>query len=399
MSTKKHQIVIVGGGTAGLSAAANFCYNHNDRNLDVAIIEPSEKHYYQPLWTIVGAGVFPKEDSERNQADYTPYNATWIKEKVDTFQPEKNQVTLGNGDVVEYDYLVVAPGIQINWGAIKGLKETLGKNGVCSNYSYDTVEYTWENIRNLKSGRAIFTQPAMPIKCAGAPQKIAYLADDYFRKQNVRNNVEVMFAAQGPRIFGVEKYRIALEKLVKKKEITTRFEHNLIEVKGEEKKAVFQKVGTDETVEIEYDMLHVVPPMGAPDFIKESPIANSESGYVDVDMYTCQHVKYSNIFSAGDASSLPTSKTGAAVRKQIPVLVQNILSHMDGKELKGKYNGYASCPLVTGYGSVILAEFDYDGNPDESFPFDQSEERFSMYLLKAYGLPRLYWHGMLKGKA
>lgn len=399
MSIKKHQIVIVGGGTAGLSAAANFCYNHNDRNLDIAIIEPSEKHYYQPLWTIVGAGVFPKEDSERNQEDFTPYNATWIKEKVTTFQPEKNQVTLGNGDIIEYEYLVVAPGIQVNWDAIKGLKETLGKNGVCSNYSYDTVEYTWENIRNLKSGRAIFTQPAMPIKCAGAPQKIAYLADDYFRKQNVRSNIDVMFAAQGPRIFGVEKYRVALEKIVKKKELTTKFEHNLIEVKGDEKIAIFQNLTSGENVEIEFDMIHVVPPMSAPTFIKESPIANPESGWVDVDKYTCQHVKFSNIFSAGDASSLPTSKTGAAVRKQIPALVSNLLAHMDGKELKGKYNGYASCPLVTGYGSVILAEFDYDGNPDESFPFDQSEERFSMYLLKAYGLPRLYWHGMLKGKA
>ena len=402
MEKIKHQVVIIGGGTAGLSIAAHLCNNHSNRNLDVCIIEPSEKHYYQPLWTVVGAGVVPKEVTERNQADYTPADTTWIKEKCATFQPSENQITLASGQIVEYDYLIVAPGIQIDWHKIKGLKETLGKNGVCSNYSYETVDSTWENIRNLKSGRAIFTQPPMPIKCAGAPQKICYLAEDYFRKQNVRKDIEVMFCAQGPGIFGVTKYKKALEKVVARKEIVTNFQHNLIEIDGENKKATFEKwvdgKATGEMATFDYDMIHVTPPQSAPDFIKQSPIA-AESGYVEVDKYTCQHVKYPNIFSAGDSSSLPTSKTGAAIRKQVPVLVKNLLSHMDGSPLNASYNGYASCPLVTGYGSVMLAEFDYDGNPDESFPFDQAEERFSMYLLKLYGLPKLYWHGMLKGKA
>ena len=402
MEKLKHQIVIIGGGTAGLSIAAHLCNNHANRNLDVCIIEPSEKHYYQPLWTLVGAGVVTKEETQRNQADYTPYNASWIKEKCASFQPEQNQITLESGQVVEYGYLIVAPGIQLDWHKIKGLKETMGKNGVCSNYAFDTVDSTWENIRNLKSGRAIFTQPPMPIKCAGAPQKICYLAEDFFRKQHVRKNIEVMFCAQGPGIFGVAKYKKALEKVVARKEIVTNFQHNLVEIDGPNKKATFEKwadgKATGELVSFDYDMIHVTPPQSAPDFIKESPLA-AESGYVDVDKYTCQHLKYPNIFSAGDSSSLPTSKTGAAIRKQVPVLVKNLLSHMDGKPLNASYNGYASCPLVTGYGSVMLAEFDYDGNPDESFPFDQAEERFSMYLLKVYALPRLYWHGMLKGKA
>ena len=399
MSNQKHQIVIIGGGSAGLSIASDLCYNHSHRSFDVTIIEPSEKHYYQPLWSLVGAGVFPKEESQRNQADFTPYNAKWIKDKVATFTPEQNKVTLESGQEVNYDYLIVAPGIQLNWHEIKGLKETLGKNGVCSNYAYDMAEYTWENIKSIKSGNAIFTQPAMPIKCAGAPQKICYMAEDHFTKKNLRKNIDVIFAAQGPRIFGVEKYRFALEKVVKRKGINTLFEHNLIEVKGEDREAIFENVVTKEKVTMKFEMLHVVPPMGPPDFIKKSPLASKEGGWVDVDKDTCQHVRYPNIFSAGDASSLPTSKTGAAIRKQVPVLVKNLLDHIDGNLLKAKYNGYASCPLLTGYGSVILAEFDYDGNPDESFPFDQAEERFSMYLLKLYGLPRLYWHGMLKGKA
>lgn len=396
--TKKHQIVIIGAGTGGLSVASRLLKEHPEHNLDIAIVDPSEKHYYQPLWTIVGAGVFPKEESERNQEDFIPHEATWIKEEVDSFAPENNQVKLASGTVLEYEYLVVAAGIQINWGAIKGLKESLGKNGVCSNYSYATVDKTWEYLQSTKSGRAIFTQPAMPIKCAGAPQKILYLAEDYFAKNHLKGKVDIEFCMAGPRIFGVPKYRAALEKVLKRKDLQPRYNHNLIEIKGDQKIAVFEHTETKETIELDYEMIHVVPPMSSPDFIAKSSLA-AESSYVEVDKYTTQHTRFSNVFSLGDCSSLPTSRTGAAIRKQSPVLVQNLISLIDHKPLKAKYDGYASCPLVTGYGTCILAEFDYDGNPAESFPFDQAQERFSMYMLKAYALPRLYWHGMLKGKA
>lgn len=395
---KKHQIVIVGGGTGGISTAAHIIKDNPDKEWDIAIIDPSEKHYYQPLWTLVGAGIFPKEASERNEADYIPPGCTWIKEAVASFEPKDNKLTLKNGEEVGYDYLVVAAGIQIDWNKIKGLEETLGKNGVCSNYRFDLVDSTWENLRNLNKGRAIFTQPPMPIKCAGAPQKILYLAEDYLRKKGVRDNVELNFCLAGPRIFGVAKYRDALEKVLERKKLTPHYQHNLIEVDGKNKVATFENLANGEKVTMEYDMLHVVPPMSSPDFIKQSPLAN-EAGWVDVDKYTCQHTKFHNVFSLGDCSSLPTSRTGAAIRKQVPVLVKNLVSQINGQELKGKYDGYASCPLVTGYGTCMLAEFDYDGNPAESFPFDQAQERFSMYMLKAYGLPKLYWHGMLKGKA
>ncbi len=395
---KKHQIVIVGGGTGGISTAAHLIKDNPEKLWDIAIIDPSEKHYYQPLWTLVGAGIFPKEESERDEADYIPTGCTWIKEGVASFEPKENKLTLQNGEQVGYDYLVVAAGIQIDWNKIKGLEETLGKNGVCSNYRFDLTDKTWEYLRNLTKGRAIFTQPPMPIKCAGAPQKITYLAEDYLRRKGVRNQVEINFCLAGPRIFGVPKYRDALEKVLKRKEIAPHYQHNLIEVDGDKKLAIFENLENGEKVTMEYDMLHVVPPMSSPDFIKKSPLAN-EAGWVDVDKYTCQHTKFHNVFSLGDCSSLPTSRTGAAIRKQVPVLVKNLVSQMASKELKAKYDGYASCPLVTGYGTCILAEFDYDGNPAESFPFDQAKERFSMYMLKAYGLPKLYWHGMLKGKA
>lgn len=128
-------------------------------------------------------------------------------------------------------------------------------------------------------------------------------------------------------------------------------------------------------------MIHVTPPQSAPDFIRKSKLAN-ETGWVDIDKNTLQHNRYPNIFSIGDASSLPTSKTGAAIRKQAPILVANLLAALHKKKAVKQYDGYTSCPLVTGYGKLVLAEFDYQNQPKETFPFDQSKERWSMYQLK-----------------
>lgn len=397
MSTNNHHsVLIIGGGTGGITVAARL---KNERpDLDVAIIEPSEKHYYQPIWTLVGGGVFEKDVSEKDEADYIPEGVTWIKEYADQFLPEENKVTTRDGNTYSYDYLVVSPGMQLNWDKIKGLKENIGKNNVCSNYSYDTVNYTWEVTKNFKGGTAIFTHPSTPIKCGGAPQKAAYLTEDYFRtKSKVRNKTKFMFVSGLAGIFGVPKYKKALEKVVKRKEIEARFRNDLIEIKGDTREAVFKNLDTGEESTIKYDMLHVVPHMSAPDFVKNSPLVD-ETGFISVDINKLQHKKYTNIFALGDSANLPTARTGAAIRKEAPVVVANLLAVMDGKIMEEEYNGYSSCPLVTGYGSLILAEFDYNSVPVESFPFDQSQERFSMYMLKAYVLPQMYWNGMLRGR-
>ncbi len=390
-----HQVVIVGGGTGGITVAAQLARQVS--GLDIAIIEPSEKHYYQPLWTLVGGGVYPKEVTERNEADYIPANTKWIRDAVTEFYPDENYVMTRGGVKVSYDYLVVAPGIQIDWDQVKGLKESIGKDGVCSNYAYEYVDKTWEFIKNFKGGHAVFTQPNTPIKCGGAPQKIVYLAEDYFRKSGVRDKTKITFALNTDSIFGVKKYADTLNKVLERKKIETMYKHNLIEVRPDSKEAVFENLDTGEEVAVKYDLLHVTPPMSSPDFIKESPLAD-QGGWVDVDQHTLQHKKYDNVFSLGDASNLPTSKTGAAIRKQAPVLVKNLIAVMNGSPASAKYDGYTSCPLVTGYNSLVLAEFDYDKNPQETFPFDQSKERYSMYLLKKYLLPLFYWKGMLKGK-
>ena len=392
--TKTHEVLIVGGGTAGLSVAARL---RNAGVADVAIIEPSDKHYYQPLWTLVGAGIFDKQVTERDEADYIPAGATWIRDKVASFDPDNNAVTLQSGETVGYQWLIVAAGIQLDWDAIEGLRDAVGHDGVVSNYSYETVDSTWEAIRKFKGGTALFTFPNTPIKCAGAPQKIMYLAEHAFRRQGVRNKAKVVYAAAGPRIFGVQKYRDALERIIATRNIETMFRHDLVALRPDAKQAVFEQLDTKQQVVVDYEMIHVTPPQSSPNFIKSSKLANA-GGWVDVDKYTTQHVRYPNVFSLGDCSSLPTSKTGAAIRKQAPVLVDNLLAARAARPLTARYDGYASCPLSTGYGTCILAEFDYDGTPTETFDFDQAQERYSMYALKAYALPKIYWHGMLRGR-
>jgi sulfide:quinone oxidoreductase len=387
-------ILIVGAGTGGLTVAARLV--NASRDLSITIIDPADKHFYQPLWTLVGAGVFPHSASEKSMKEVIPEGVQWMKDSVTEFFPQENKIQLQSGTTLSYDALIVAPGIELNWEKIKGSKVALQYPNVCSNYLPYGSEKTWKVLQDFKEGNAIFTQPPLPIKCAGAPQKAIYLADDYFRNSGKREKAHLIFANNGPRIFGVEKYKVALEKVVKRKGIETKFEHNLIEIRPEENKAIFSKP-SGELVEINYSMLHVVPPMSAPEFIKKSPLAG-EGGWVEVDKFTLQHIRYPNVFSLGDSSSLPTSKTGAAIRKEAPVLVGNLLSFLAGKPLELKYNGYTSCPLVTGYGKVIMAEFDYDGHPMETFPIDQSKERWSMWFVKAHLLPVIYWKGMLKGR-
>ena len=393
------QLLVIGGGNAGLSAAAHLLLK--SPSTSVGIIEPSDKHYYQPAWTLVGGGAFNIKDTERNEKDFIPNGATWIKDRVASFQPENNQVTLAGGAVVGYDQLLVCPGIQLDWSAVKGLPEALGKNGVSSNYSFQHAPYTWELIKGLKKGKAIFHNPNTPVKCGGAPHKIMYLAADHWRRAGALKDMDIQYWSGGGKLFAVPRYEKTLLKVVERGGIKLNFNWKLEEIDGPNKRARFIGIGEkNKDVEqwLDYDMIHVTPPQSAPDFIKQSPLATA-AGWVDVDKHSLRHNKYPNVWSIGDAAGLPTSKTGAAIRKQTPTVVTNILAAMAKKDGSARYDGYTSCPLVTGYGKLVLAEFDYDNKPQETFPIDQSKERWSMYQLKREVLPRLYWNFILRGRA
>jgi len=398
-SEQRVGVLVVGGGSAGITAAANLLLRMGPalkKQFPVTILEPSRVHYYQPMWTLVGGGIYPKEYSERLEASVIPRDARWIQDAAERFCPEENYVLTRGGQRIHYDYLIVATGLKIDWDKIPGLKESVGKNGVCSNYSIETVDSTWENVRDFKGGTAIFTQPNPPIKCGGAPQKAMYLAESYFQQSGVRDRTKVLFCSAAGGIFSVKKYAETLEKVLVRKHIETHFKHNLIALHPEEKQAIFQNLDTKEEVAMHYDMIHVTPPQSALDVVKNSTLANKD-GWVDVDKYTLQHVQYKNVFSLGDSSGLPTSKTGAAIRKQAPVVARNLVSVMKGSPDRLHYDGYTSCPLVTGYKSLVMAEFDYESKPAETFPIDQGKERYSMFLVKKYLLPRMYWNFMLKG--
>ncbi|UVS80235.1 FAD/NAD(P)-binding oxidoreductase [Actinokineospora sp. UTMC 2448] len=394
MADWRHRIVIVGGGSAGISVAARL---RRAGQRDVVVIDPSGTHYYQPLWTLVGGGLAPAHSSARPQASVVPKGVTWVRQAAVGVDPDTREVTLDDGSAVGYEYLVLCPGIQLDWGAIPGLEPTLGLAGVSSNYRYDLAPATWRYIKGLRSGAAVFTMPSGPIKCGGAPQKIAYLAADYWREQGVLDKIDVHLVLPTPTVFGVREFARVLDGVVRRYGIRVHFRSELVEVDADARKA--RVAGPEAESVLEYDLLHVVPPQSAPDWVKRSALAGPD-GYVEIDRHTLRHVRHPEVFALGDAGSSPNSKTGAAVRKQAPVVAANLLDAMAGRPPSARYDGYASCPLTTSRRTMLLAEFDYSMTPTPSIPFiDTIRERRDMWYLKRYGLPALYWNLMLRGRA
>jgi len=371
-------------------------------SLDIGIIEPSISHFYQPAWTLVGGGAFDILKTKRSTHSVIPKQCEWIHDKVKEFRSDENTVVTQNGESVGYDYLVVAVGLQTKWNAIEGLSETLGKNGVTSNYSFDFAPYTWELVKNLKNGRAIFTQAPMPIKCPGAPQKAMYLACYEWLTQGRLKNIEVEFHNAGPSLFGVAAFVPSLMEYVKKYNINLNFSSNLVRIDGLAKKAWFNvKDSNGETTLIEksFDLLHVCPVQGPHDCLIGSDLANAE-GWVEVDQVTMQHTRFKNVFAVGDCCSTPNSKTAAAARKQIVIASDNLISLIQGESLISKYDGYGSCPLTVENGRIVLAEFGYGGKLMPTFPWlinPLKATRMAWFLKKTL-LPIIYWHGMLKGR-
>ena len=396
-----HDVVIIGGGAAGIAVAASLLAR--SPGLDIALIDPADIHYYQPGWTMVGAGVFKPATMARTMASVLPRGVHWIKSAVAAFEPERNAVILDGCRVVKYQQLVVCPGLKLDWHGIAGLPETLGRNGVTSNYRFDLAPYTWQLVQQLHRGTAIFTQPPMPIKCAGAPQKAMYLSADHWRRSGVLKAVDIQFCNAGAVLFGVPDYVPALMEYVEAYGIGLNFGQTLISVDGPAKKAVFSQAqadGTKALITREFDLLHVVPPQKAPDFVRISPLADA-AGWVDVDPATLRHKTFANIFALGDASNTPNAKTAAAARKQAPVVAHNLLVTRGALQGEAQYDGYGSCPLTVARGKIVLAEFTYGGKLAPSFPkwlIDGTRPSALAWYLKERILPPLYWDAMLKGR-
>ncbi|KAI0807091.1 FAD/NAD-P-binding domain-containing protein [Fomes fomentarius] len=409
-SSKDHfKVLVVGAGSGGLNVANQIYYRFKSAGKalnegDIAILDAAEYHYYQPGWTLVGAGLKRKEETQRRLADLIPSHLAHIPDNVKVFEPRTNSVTTSSGRKIGYESLVVATGLQINWSSVPGLETALADpaSGVSSIYSYDTADKVWRDIDALQSGKAIFTQPAGVIKCGGAPQKILWMAWDRYNKTGRSDKISIDFYTGTASMFAVKKYSDALNELRLKRGVGAFFEHNLVALNPNARKATFKKPdGT--SIEADYKLLHVSPPMGPLEVIKNSPIAD-QGGWVAVDQGTLRHTnpEYGNVWALGDCSSLPTSKTAAAITSQAPVLTENLFSVVDtGKVSGARYDGYTSCPLLTGYGELMLAEFKYGAEPKETFASvfgDQSIPRTAFYHLKKDFFPYVYWKYMVKGK-
>jgi sulfide:quinone oxidoreductase len=397
----KFSVVIVGGGAAGIAVTASL--KSRKPGMNIAILDPADVHYYQPGWTMVGGGVFEASTTARTMASLIPKGVHWIKSAVAAFEPQNNAVILDGCRVVKYDRLIVCPGLKLDWHGIEGLVDTLGKNGVTSNYRYDLAPYTWELVSKMREGRALFTQPPMPIKCAGAPQKALYLSGDHWHRTGRLKNIDIQFMNAGGVLFGVKDYVPALMSYVEKYDADLNFFHNLISVDGQGKKATFRVSKPDEApkeVTVGFDMMHVCPPQTAPDFIRVSPLADA-AGWIDVDQATLRHKTYDNVWSLGDVTNTPNAKTAAAARMQAPVVAENVVADIRGKSPKALYSGYGSCPLTVEKGKIVLAEFGYGGALLPSFPtwlIDGTKPSRLAWLLKEQILPPVYWRAMLRGK-
>jgi len=395
--TKHFDVVVVGAGAGGIACAASL--RNRAPDLSIALVDPANMHYYQPGWTMVGGGIFSPASTGRSMASCIPKGTKWIQKSVTEFDPNNSMLTLDDGQVLGYDRLVLSPGLKLNWSAVEGLEENLGRNGVTSNYLYKTASYTWELVQILKSGKALFTQPPMPIKCAGAPQKAMYLSSDHWSRQGRIGAIDVQFYTSTPGLFGVADYVPALMEYVNKYEAGLNFQHTLKKINGEQKIATFE-TAEGQQVESDFDMIHVCPPQCAPDFIRHSPFAD-DAGWVDVDQNTLQSKKFDNVWALGDCMNAPNAKTAAAARAQAPVVAVNLLQHAGRQQHMSHYNGYGSCPLTVERGKIVLAEFGYGGKLLPSFPswiLNGTQPTSLAWVLKANMLPWIYWNAMLKGR-
>jgi len=428
-SNAKGKILIVGGGAAGCTMA-NYLVKKLS-NPDITVIEPDPHSVsYQPGQTFIASGVYELEDIMAESKDYFPSEAKWIQDVVVEFDPDNNRVTTAKSGEIAYDFLIVATGLQLNYEHIKGLtKDMIGKDGIGSIYFKEGAVKTWtlmqEFVKKAKSGQkveGVYTHPNTPIKCGGAPKKIMYLTHDRLKEAGARENATLTFYPNGGNMFGVPEYHEAILNQFKKRDFKWNYKHNLVGVDAKAKIATFnhhylvqgewdkdleeyEMIPQSKMVEVPYDFLHVTPPMTAPDVVANSPLAwqrgsAAVGGWVEVAKETMQHSRYPNVFAIGDVAGIPMGKTGGSVRKQYAVCGDNLIAVMEGKEPKAQYDGYTVCPLVTGIGTVMLAEFNWTAKPTPSFPLlDPAKERWMWWFMKVYMLKPMYFHGMLKARA
>jgi len=391
-------VVVIGGGNAGLSVAGRL---HRYGIEDVVVIEPRAEHLYRPLFSHVAGGTARASQAKRPQQEALPRGVDWIRAAVTGVDPGARTVTLDSGEVVGYRQLIVCPGMERRWDLVAGLPEAITMPEVSSHYELGLAAKTSRLLKNLRRGTVVFTQPAGPAACSGASQKPMYLACDYWRSTGVLDDIRVVLVVPTPTIFGIPAIDAELERKVDEYGIEVRYASELVEVNGTARSIVLRADdGSDSR--IGYDVLNVVPPQRAPEWIEESGLsAPAANGFAAVDPHTLQHVRHPEVWSLGDAADTTNSKSGGALRKQTKVLAQNLRAVLAGDAPTAAYDGYTVAPFTVSRHTVVFAEFDdrYRQKPTVPFWKGLARERRLTWVFDRHILPWVYWHLILKGRA
>ncbi|AHG87057.1 FAD-dependent pyridine nucleotide-disulfide oxidoreductase [Bibersteinia trehalosi USDA-ARS-USMARC-190] len=401
------KIVIAGAGAAGLSIASHLAARL-DEKAEIIIIDSRIQHYYQPGFTLVAAGLKPAEYTISQTANYLPPNVKWVQAHVAEFDPDSNTVTTNKGEKISYDYLFVATGLKLNYAAIAGMDENLiGKNGLGSIYhSPEGAFKTWQMLDQFAQtgGIAIFQRPNTEMKCAGAPLKYTLITRDVLRRRGTLNKSKIIYNSNNKALFSVPIVSEKVRMLFKQRGIDTHYDRQLVAIDPHNRVATFADKAQGR-VDYHYDFINVIPPMTAPDAVKNSALSWrqgiwQDEGWVEVDKSTLRHVRYRNVFAIGDIAGVPKGKTAASVKWQVPVAVEHLLADLQGKQSDARYWGYTSCPLITQIGKAMLVEFDYENNLYHSFPgvIAPLEEQWASWLIETIGLKSTYLT-MLRGLA
>ncbi len=397
---KNVRFVVAGGSVGGLTVAARLLRAMPEAN--VTVIEPNAEHHYQPGYTLVGAGVYTPEEAKWDQKDLMHSSMKWVHDAVAHFEPDRNRVITARGNVVEYDYLVVGLGVQMNPNSVENFHEALESNHVATIYDLDqSIKYN-KLMQDFRGGQLVSTYPRGYVKCGGAPQKITWLSEDYWRSAGIRDKVEVDFYTQRHTLFPpVPDVDNAVKPLIEARGIRNHYHHTIkaVDVKG--RVAIFEEErpdGSTREVRKQYDLLHLVPGFRTPEPVRQGPLTREGiGGQLSVDRETLQHTHYPNIFGIGDGAATGAAKTAATIRKQAPVVVANMIDMALDREPVAKYDGASGCPLLTRYGRCMMFEFDYEGNLVNEWIYNSTRETRMWWHFKVHGLKRLYRHAMLNG--
>lgn len=401
----KARIVIAGAGAAGLAAASRLAEQLDGAS--ITLVDGRKEHFYQPGYTLVGAGLKPASYVVSTTAEYVPKGVDWIEERVAEFDPEGNKVVTESGKAIPYDFLLVATGLKLDYAAIPGMDvDQIGKNGLGSVYhSAAAAEATWRSMSDFadKGGIGLFLRPGTEMKCAGAPLKYTFITDDYLRRRGNRGKAELVYNANNKVLFSVPIVSEKVRMLFDDRKVKVNYERILESIDLGKRIAIFKSpIGP---VEHPYDFINVIPPMRAPDAVRNSPLPWQEGGWakdgwIEVDKHSLRHKRFDNVFAVGDVAGVPKGKTAASVKWQVPVAVDHLLASIAGKESSSVYNGYTSCPLITRLGQAMLVEFDYKDNLVPSFPgvIAPLEELWITWVMKTMALKPTYL-SMLRGRA